>query len=59
MMPMVDDFDVLRWIRTHEWSRDAWVALMIPRAQDRELWERMPYLADKYVTKPFKPWDLF
>jgi two-component system alkaline phosphatase synthesis response regulator PhoP/two-component system response regulator VicR len=59
MMPKVDGYEVLRWIRTHERTRDVWVAMMIPRAQDRELWERQPYRADVYVTKPFNPGDLF
>lgn len=59
MMPQRDGYEVLTWIRTRERTRDAWVAMMIPRAQDRELWERQPYRADLYVTKPFSPADLF
>lgn len=59
MMSKLDGFQVLRWIRTHAWARNSWVAMMIPRDEDREQREGQPYHADLYVTKPFNPIDLF
>lgn len=59
LMPKLDGYEVLKWIRTHDRCHGLWVAVMIARPQDRELWERAPYQADVYVAKPFNPEDLF
>ncbi|HSI73499.1 MAG TPA: response regulator [Fimbriimonas sp.] len=58
MMPNMNGFEVLKWIRQHEHTRHIWVALMIPTAQDREVYGRAPYKADAYLIKPFDATDV-
>ena len=59
MMPKLDGMEVLKWIRTHEHTKSLWVALMLARLQNAEVFEQYEYRADKYVVKPFDPADLF
>ena len=58
-IPKVGGYEVLKWIRTHERARDAWVALIIRHDLDREIWERQPHRPDIYFTVPFSPSDIF
>ena len=53
MMPHVDGFEVLRWIRAHPTKKQTWVCLLTPMAQDRQVFERLPYRADHHVHYPY------
>lgn len=58
MMPIMDGFDVLKWIRTTEYTRDLRVVMMTAKNQDRMVLDQLPYRPDKYVSKPFNPLEL-
>jgi DNA-binding response OmpR family regulator len=58
MMPYKDGYEVLEWIRTHDTTKDTWVALMTANADEWKQWTDMPYRADLYLAKPFSPKDL-
>jgi len=55
MLPKRGGYKVLKWIRTHAATEHLWVAVMIPSAQERELWDQRPYRANLYIPKPFNP----
>jgi len=54
MMPYVDGYEVLAWIRQHE-KTHTWVALMSAQADQMRDDDTLPYRADLYVNKPFNP----
>jgi len=58
-MPKAEGYEVLEWIRTHGRTREAWVAMMIPRGQGLALWEQRRYRADVYVAKSSNQGDYF
>lgn len=58
MMPYKDGYEVLEWIRTHEATKDTWVALMTANADEWKAWTDRPYRADAYLSKPFNPAEL-
>ncbi|MGV3618456.1 MAG: response regulator [Fimbriimonas sp.] len=58
MMPYRDGYEVLQWIRTHDETKDTWVALMTANADELRTWTDMPYQADAYLSKPFNPAEL-
>ncbi len=58
MMPIMDGYEVLKWIRSHNHTKNLWVALMVSRLPDDDLSERIPYRPDKYLLKPFNPLEV-
>jgi two-component system alkaline phosphatase synthesis response regulator PhoP/two-component system response regulator VicR len=58
MMPDMDGFEVIRALRRDPATEHIPVALLTAKAQDRDVFERYPYGADLYLTKPFNPMDL-
>lgn len=55
MIPCVDGFELLKWIRTHEPTEDMWVALMTAQAEAMEHDPSIKYRANIYISKPFNP----
>ena len=51
-------YDVLKWIRTNESTKDLWVAVMVQTHEDIAEWELRPHRADLYLAMPFSPMDL-
>lgn len=58
MMPYVDGFEVLKWIRAHPTKKSTWVAFMTPQADNLDTYNREWIGADHYVPKPFTAKDL-
>jgi CheY-like chemotaxis protein len=58
MMPYADGLAVLRWIRTHEETRTAWVGIMSAQA-DALRHEPMEYQPDLWIEKPVTHWPWF
>lgn len=58
MMPFTDGYEVLKWIRTHEQTRTAWVAIMSAQA-DALSRERLEHQPDLWVQKPIDEWHWF
>jgi DNA-binding response OmpR family regulator len=58
MMPYLDGFELLMWIRRHPTKQGTWVALMTALAQSREVFEGFGYEPDQFVTKPVRLEDL-
>ena len=52
MMPCLDGFEVLKWLRHHPTKGGTWVAMMTAMTGDRDVFERQAYRADHYVLKP-------
>jgi DNA-binding response OmpR family regulator len=59
MMPYLDGYEVLRWIREHPTKWQTWVALMTAQAEAMRQDMDMPYRADLYVEKPVDINNLF
>ena len=59
MMPYLDGYEVLKWIRTHPETAGMWVALMSAQADAMREDASMEYRADLYVSKPFDPSGIF
>jgi two-component system alkaline phosphatase synthesis response regulator PhoP len=57
-MPHVDGYQVLKWIRTHENTKDMWVAMMTANADEWDRRDEAPFKVDRYIMKPFNPGDL-
>lgn len=58
LMPRINGYGVLAWIRTHADTKHVWVAIMLPLQEDLETWEGLPFRADLYIAKPFNPIEL-
>jgi two-component system alkaline phosphatase synthesis response regulator PhoP/two-component system response regulator VicR len=58
MMPYLDGFELLKWIRHQEETKGMWVVLMTAKAQSRDTFAGYPYQPDRYISKPFNPADL-
>lgn len=54
MMPGMDGFDVLRWLRGHEWLYDTPVVMLTARFQPEDQVSGWRSGCDGYVTKPFE-----
>lgn len=57
LMPEVDGYAVLSWVRRSR-HKHMWVALSLPEELVEE-WMAREYWADRYISKPFNPVDLF
>jgi len=57
MMPGMDGFEVIKWIRKHDHTKHLRVSLMIAQSQRQEIYDRHPCQADRYIVKPFNPMD--
>lgn len=54
VMPHMDGFEVLAWIRTHERTKDLPVILLTTQAQAmRDRIDEIPYRVDGVISKPF------
>ena len=58
MMPYIDGFQVIKWIRAHPTKKSTWIALMTPQADSLDEFNREWLGADHYVPKPFAANDL-
>lgn len=58
MMPRINGYEVLEWIRTHEKTENLWVAMVTGNADGWRGSKEIPYRADLYVEKPFNPSEL-
>jgi DNA-binding response OmpR family regulator len=58
MMPGMSGFDVLAWVREHEWVFDLPVLLLTAKVQLDDQLTGWRTGCDGYVTKPFDPDDL-
>lgn len=54
MMPGMDGFEVLRWLRSHEWLYDTPVVMLTARYQPEDQVSGWRSGCDGYVTKPFE-----
>lgn len=54
MMPGMDGFEVLRWLRSHEWLYDTPVVMLTARFQPEDQVSGWRSGCDGYVTKPFE-----
>lgn len=54
MMPGMDGFDVLQWLRSHEWLYDTPVVMLTARFQHEDQVSGWRSGCDGYVTKPFE-----
>ncbi len=59
MMPYVDGFQVLQWIRNHPTKNRMWVALMTAQANDIDPATRNATGADRLIAKPIDLTKLF
>jgi two-component system, OmpR family, alkaline phosphatase synthesis response regulator PhoP len=59
MMPQIDGYQVLQWIRTNEATMSMHVVLMTSNADELERRQDLPYRADRYIKKPFNPKEIF
>ncbi len=53
VMPEVDGYDVLKWIRERDRTKEMWVGMFIPEAL-RETWEQRPNQPDRYFPPLFR-----
>ena len=58
MMPYVDGYEVLRWIRGNPKTAKLRVIMLTVRAQDGDAARAYDIGADGYLTKPFNPEEL-
>jgi len=58
MMPYVDGYEVLRYIRKNPETEHLPVIMLTVRAQDEDVFEGYRQGADMYLTKPFDPADI-
>ncbi len=58
MMPGMSGFDVLEWIRAHEWAYDVPVVMLTAKVRIEDQLSGWRTGCDGYVTKPFDPDDL-
>ncbi len=58
MMPIMDGYELLQWIRSHDHTKNLWVALVVSRMPHDDLSEQIPYRPDKYLLKPFNPLEV-
>jgi DNA-binding response OmpR family regulator len=59
MMPYVNGYEILVWIKQHETKRHTWVALMTAQAEAMNHDESLAYRPDLYLSKPLEPTNLF
>lgn len=58
MMPGMSGFDVLEWMRAHEWAFDVPVIMLTAKVQLEDQLSGWRHGCDGYITKPFDPDDL-
>lgn len=58
MMPGMSGFDVLEWMRSHEWAFDVPVIMLTAKVQLEDQLSGWRHGCDGYITKPFDPDDL-
>jgi DNA-binding response OmpR family regulator len=58
MMPGMSGFDVLEWMRSHEWAFDVPVIMLTAKVQLEDQLSGWKHGCDGYITKPFDPDDL-
>lgn len=58
MMPGMTGFDVLAWMRDHDWVYDVPVIMLTAKVQLEDQLSGWKNGCDGYVTKPFDPDDL-
>jgi two-component system alkaline phosphatase synthesis response regulator PhoP/two-component system response regulator VicR len=56
MVPYFDGFEILKWIRSHEKTKEMWVAIMTVQAA--EVYGDLTNGADRLIGKPFNPTEL-
>lgn len=59
VMPLLDGFEVLKWIRKQPALADLPVVMLSVRDKDADVLEGYQQGADMYLTKPFNPAELF
>lgn len=57
VMPGVDGYEVLEWIRTREAGKGMWVTVMTTNVEEA-IRRTEAFPADLYVSKPFDPREL-
>ncbi len=58
MMPYVDGFELLKYIRTHDRTKHMKVGIMTAMAAEARHRTDLPDQADWYISKPIQPWEL-
>ena len=58
MLPVVNGFDVCRWIRSNRDTRDTRVLMLTARGRDSERDKGLQAGANAYMTKPFSTKEL-
>jgi len=58
MMPYIDGYEVLKYIRKNPATADLRVVMLTVRAQEGDAAKAFEQGADTYMTKPFNPEDL-
>mgnify|MGYP000150226417 CR=1 FL=1 len=59
VMPLLDGFEVLKWIRKQPAMAELAVIMLSVRDKDADVLEGYQQGADMYLTKPFNPAQLF
>ena len=58
MMPVMDEYEVLRRLKEDENLRSIPVVMLTARAQERDVVKGIDMGAEDYITKPFHPAEL-
>jgi len=61
LMPKVDGFEVLKEVKGNDETKDIPIIVLTAKAEEEDRQRAMDLGADSYMTKPFKPqelWDL-
>lgn len=61
LLPKIDGFEVLKTVRADEAKKDIPVIVLTAKAEEEDRQRAMELGANNYMTKPFKPqelWDL-
>lgn len=54
LLPAPDGFDILRWIRANERTKDIPVIIVSGRSQEKTVQKALSLGANEFVTKPFE-----
>ena len=58
MLPVVNGYDVCRWLRSNEVNRPARVLMLTAHGRENEIAKGLAAGADAYMTKPFATREL-